>query len=136
MVIFGRNRLYVITRGVLSDFCLVSIIRSILLSRLIFSRCLLINDVWSFQDVCWSMMNSTLVLRSCFSFLRLLLKFIWFELIRLIRMAWLKGIFHWFYVKVVLSISLVSFQYIFVCNMPLCKFIPVPRNSMCFFEVL
>ena len=47
---FGRNRLYVMTRGILSNFFRVSfsVIRSILLSRLIISRCLLINDEWYF----------------------------------------------------------------------------------------
>ena len=47
LVIFSRNQLYVITRGILSDFCRVSlsVIRWILLSRLILSRCSLINDV-------------------------------------------------------------------------------------------
>ena len=41
LVIIGRNRLYVITRGIcLIFFCLsFSVIRSILLSRLILSRC-------------------------------------------------------------------------------------------------
>ena len=45
MVVFGRNRLYVITRGILSNFCCesFSVIRSILLSRLILSRCSLIK---------------------------------------------------------------------------------------------
>ena len=48
LVIFDRNRLYVITKGILSDFCRVSfsVIKSILLSRLILSRCSLINDGW------------------------------------------------------------------------------------------
>ena len=67
LVIFGRNRLYVIKRGILFDFCRVSlsVMRSILLSRLVIWRCSLINDGW------------------------LLFKSTWFELIRLIRMTWL-----------------------------------------------
>ena len=46
LVIFCRNHLYVITRGILSDVYGVSflVIRSILLSRLILLRCSLIND--------------------------------------------------------------------------------------------
>ena len=57
-VIFGRNWLYIIRRGILSDFCDVSfsVIRSILLHRLILLGCLLINAKWY---AC---------LRSCFSF--------------------------------------------------------------------
>ena len=48
LIIFGRNQLYVITRGILSDFFRLSfsVIRSIKLSRLILSRCSLINDGW------------------------------------------------------------------------------------------
>ena len=48
LVIFGRNQLCVIARVILFDFSCVSfsVIRSILLSRLILSRCSLINDEW------------------------------------------------------------------------------------------
>ena len=52
LVIFGRNRLHVITRGILSDFCRVSfsVARSILLNRLILSRCSLINATLNFRS--------------------------------------------------------------------------------------
>ena len=75
LVIFGRTRLYVITRVILSDFCLVSfsIIISILLSRLILSRYLLINDGWY---PCF--------MKLLFISLRLLFQSTWFELICLI----------------------------------------------------
>ena len=58
LVIFSRNRLYVIMGGIWSDFCCVPLsgIRSILLSS------------WSIQDVHWLMMDGTLVLWRCFSF--------------------------------------------------------------------
>ena len=47
-MIFGRNRLYIITRSILPDFFRMTffVIRSILLSRLILSRCSFINDGW------------------------------------------------------------------------------------------
>ena len=59
LIIFGRNQLYVIMKGIMFDFSCVSfpIIRSILLSRFIL------------QDVHWLMMDDTFVLRSRLSFL-------------------------------------------------------------------
>ena len=80
LVIFGRNMLYVITRGILSDFCCVcfTVTRSILLSRPIFSRCSLINDEWY---PCFA--------KLFFISMKLLYKSTWFELTRLLRMAWL-----------------------------------------------
>ena len=80
LIIIGRNQLYIITRGILSDFFRVSFsaIRSILLSRLILSRFPLINNG---SYPCFT--------RLFFISLRLLFKSTWFELICLIRIAWL-----------------------------------------------
>ena len=80
LVTLGRNWLYVIMIGILSDFCCVSfsIIRSILLSRLFLLRCLLINDE---LYPCFT--------KLFFISLKLLLKSTWFELIPFIRVSWL-----------------------------------------------
>ena len=80
LAVFSRNQWYVITRGILSDFSCVSfsVIRSILLYRLILSRCPLINDGCY---LCFT--------KLFFISLRLLFKSTWFELICLIWMAWL-----------------------------------------------
>ena len=71
LVISGRNWFYVITRDILSDFWRVSfsVIRSILLSSLIFSRCSLINDG---RYPCFT--------KLFFVSLRLLFKSTWFKL--------------------------------------------------------
>ena len=75
LVIFGRSRLYVITRGILSDFFHVSfsVIRSILLRSLILSRCSLINHEWY---PCF--------MKLFYISLKLLFKSTWFALIPLI----------------------------------------------------
>ena len=78
LVTLGRNWLYVIMIGILSDFCCVSFstIRSVLSSKSIFSRCLMISDRWY---LCF--------LKLCFNLLRLLFKSASFEPICLILMA-------------------------------------------------
>ena len=80
-MIFSRNRSYVITRDILSDFCCVSFstIRSVLSSKSVFSRCLMISDRWY---ICF--------LKLCFNLLRLLFKSASFEPICLILMASLR----------------------------------------------
>ena len=78
LVIAGRNRLHVITRGILPDFCRVSftVLRSILLKNVIILRSLLINDG------CYLCFTKLFLIS-----LRLLFKSTRFELIRLIWMA-------------------------------------------------
>ena len=120
LVVFGRNRLsYVITGGILIFVVCLSMIKLILLSRLIRSRCSLMNNEWY---PCFT--------KLLFISLRLLFKsryLIWTYSRDLDSLTARWNIFQWFwvfrcYVKIVLSISFFS---VYPSGVYFCRYVDI-----------